>query len=171
LLDFLQWLKDLIDRALRAIEREPATAAVVKWAVFTLVAILIVTIGYRLFRHYREARGDAAVRFKTAGVADLWKESERAARRGDYTEAAHLLYAALVRTLVLQGAVRFHSSKTTGEYARELQRRGGPLVAPFTEFVKAYEVVVYRDGTCDADRYAALRHLAEPIVRPRQMAA
>lgn len=171
MLDLLHWLKSLIDRALRAIGREPATAIIVKWTVFTLVAILILVIGYRLFQHYRETRGDTAVRFRTAAVADLWKESEQAASRGDYTEAAHLLYAALVRTLVLQGAVRFHSSKTTGDYVRELRRRGGPLMAPFTEFVQAYEVVVYRDGGCDANRYAALRHLAEPVVRPRQVAA
>lgn len=175
LLDIVRWLLEKFARLVLAINQSPTAAFIIKYTMLALAAIVVAAIAYRLFRHYRATRGDAAVRFGSGNAADLWKEAERAASHGDYTEAAHLLYAALVRTMVVRGAVRFHPSKTTGDYLRELRRRGGatagPLLSPFTEFVRAYEVVVYRDGTCDAERYGTLRALADPVVRPQRAAA
>lgn len=171
LLEAWEWLKQHFAQLMQAIARNQTTSLVVKYTTLTLALLIVGAIVYRLLGHYRETRGTVNVRFGTDDVADLWTESERAASRGDFTTAAHLLYAALVRTLTVRVEVRYHSSKTTGDYVRELRRRGGVLVAPFTEFVREYEVVVYRDGTCDAERYRLLRHLAEPVVRPQQAAA
>ena len=78
--------------------------------------------------------------------------------------------------LVSQGVFRAHPSKTIGDYVRELRRASakgsvGSLLNTFTDFARVYEVVVYRDGSCDANRYATLRELVVPLMRPRKIAA
>jgi hypothetical protein len=171
LAEFLQWLWNWIHRISQAIASTPGAAPVARFTLYTAVALLVVAVGYRVVRHYLETRGGTRLRFSGGVVADLWKDSERAAAQGNFTAAAHLLYAALLRRLVLRGTLRFHSSKTTGDYVRELRRTGGAVLVPFTTFVRAYEVVIYRDGTCDAERYTTLRALAEPIVHPARAAA
>jgi len=168
----IRWIARVIAAIFETVSETPGAGRIVQFTLYGLVAILVVVLGYRLFRHYQATRGHAPNRFNTDDVTNLWKDAERAAAAGDYTAAAHLLYAALIRMLVLRGVLRFHPSKTSGDYVRELRRGdSGILLTPFVDFVRAYEVVVYRDGTCDAPRYAMLRALGDPIVRPRRAAA
>ena len=166
------WLMEAIARIAHAIGRIPGASRVVEIFLYAVPAVLVAYFCYRLWEHYRTPHGEARLRLSRENVADLWRESLRAAGAGDTTRAAHLLYEAFVRSLVVRGLVRFHPSKTTGDYVRELRRRGqSPLLDQFTNFVRLYEVVVYRDGACDAARYAALREIAEPIIVQRRAAA
>jgi hypothetical protein len=156
---FWQWLYSI-----------PGGEHVVKGALYVIALIVVVVAGYYIITYFTTRHRGEPVANERA-VRDLWKASEQSAARGDYTGAAHLLYASLLHTLMGRGAVRFHPSKTAGDYARELARRSGTFHAPFAAFVRAYDVVIYRDGMCDQPHYQTLRSLAEPIIRPMGIAA
>jgi hypothetical protein len=96
--------------------------------------------------------------------ADAWHDAERLAAAGQFTDAAHALLAALLAVFARRGEVRLHASKTAGDYARELARRGSPARAAFQQFRRRYDAVIFGSGTCDAGEYAALLRDATPIL-------
>jgi hypothetical protein len=96
--------------------------------------------------------------------ADAWRDAERLAAAGQFTEASHALLAALLSGFAQKGEVRLHASKTAGDYARELARRGSPGRAAFQQFRRRYDAVIFGTGACDAAGYAALLRDAEPIL-------
>ncbi|HXD22767.1 MAG TPA: DUF4129 domain-containing protein, partial [Gemmatimonadaceae bacterium] len=117
----------------------------------------------------------AAVAAKNAGpaaaampsherAADAWHEAERLAALGQFTDAAHALFAALLTVFARRGEVRLHASKTAGDYARELARRGSPARGAFQQFRRRYDAVIFGSGTCDAGEYAALLRDATPML-------
>lgn len=95
---------------------------------------------------------------------DAWREAERLAAAGRYTDASHALLAALLAGFAQRGEVRLHVSKTAGDYARELARRGSPARGAFQQFRRRYDAVIFGAGTCDAGEYAALLRDAAPIL-------
>jgi hypothetical protein len=100
-------------------------------------------------------------------AADRWAEAQRLAAAGQYTEAAHALYAALLESIARGEELHLHPSKTVGDYARELRRRSSALLPRYRDFARSYEVVVYGLGICDQDRYERLYSLASGMVEPR----
>ena len=99
--------------------------------------------------------------------SDPWVVAQRLAAAGQFTEAAHALYASVLRGLAARNQVRVHPSKTVGDYARELRRRSSALVSPFREFARSYEVVIYGLGYCDRERYDRLYALARSMIPAR----
>lgn len=91
--------------------------------------------------------------------------AQELAARGEYTEAAHALYRALLEALARRERVRLHPSKTVGDYVRDLRQRSSSLFGRFRDFARSYETVVYGIGVCDRERYERLLALAAPIVR------
>ena len=88
------------------------------------------------------------------------------AARGDYTAAAHALYAALLDAGARQDQIKIHPSKTAGDYVREVRRISSPIFPGFRDFARAYEFVIYGLGVCDRERYERLLSIALPIVAP-----
>ena len=123
-----------------------------------LLTALVVLGLVRFVISYREAHDPRlrARRERARGGSDGIAEAERLAAAGDYTAAAHALYAGLVGALASRGLVRRHASKTSGDYARELRRRGVPEHRAFEPFRRRYDRVLYRELVCTADEYAAL---------------
>ena len=101
---------------------------------------------------------------------DPWAEAENLAAAGDYMRAAHALYQAVLRRLADHERIRVHSSKTSGDYARDLRRRGSPLAAGFQAFGRRFDRVVFGAGVCTADDFAALRRDALAIPERREAA-
>jgi hypothetical protein len=99
--------------------------------------------------------------------ADAWSAAQLLASRGDYTAAAHALYAALLDAGARQEQLKLHPSKTAGDYVREVRRHASPMFPRFRDFARAYEIVIYGLGVCDRERYERLLSLALPIVAPR----
>ena len=97
---------------------------------------------------------------------DPWRAAQELAARGEFTPAAHALYAALLQAAARQQQVRLHPSKTVGDYVRELRRRSSTHFDRFREFARTYEMVIYGLGYCDEPRYERLRALVAPIVSP-----
>lgn len=160
----VQWIADGYHRLFDALGGVPhgrfvATAAA---AVVVLLVVARVTYAARL----RTASHDGARRRTIGGIrsGDPWSEAERLAASGHFTEAAHTLYRATIATLAAGGFVRLHESKTTGDYVRELGRRGAPSHAAFRRFGARYDRIIYGTGICDAEDYRKLLEEARVVL-------
>jgi len=169
-----QWFLALLGRVfafvMRAYEQVRASP-VLFWTLVTLVAALVLAIVARAvvmwrWQHFDVAHSAAWRRMGGASGDDPWAAAEAFAASGDYTSAAHALYAAMLESAARQQQIRLHPSKTVGDYVRELRARSSSMFARFREFGRSYEMVIYGIGTCDAARYQQLYTLAIPVVRP-----
>lgn len=167
----LLWCLLFLDRVWHAVSSVPGGALVAKLTAAALVLLVVGALLYQLTVTVWPSRRARTLRVRTLD-RDPWGAADRCAREGAYVDAAHWLYSAVVHRLAAHGEVRFHPSKTAGDYLRELRRgqRRGALehVLPF---VRAYEIIVYRDERCDAAEYAQLKALAESAQQRYQTAA
>lgn len=161
------WFSEMIDRLTSAVGSSP----VAYWAARVLLVLLVAAILARLAfvawaRWQARDPSRAAARARRGIGRDPWEGAQAAAAAGRYTEAAHLLYVALLAALAGRERLRLHPSKTAGDYARELRGRASPAFAPFREFATGYETVVYDLQHCDRERFEQLRTLALPLLEP-----
>jgi hypothetical protein len=87
-----------------------------------------------------------------------------------YSDAVHLLYAAVVDALARARVVRPHLAKTSGDFARELRTHGHPSHDPFRVFVRRFDRLFYGYDVCDATSFETLYADAERVVRATRMA-
>ena len=159
----MRWLVQLISRLLSAAAEHPAISRVVVWGVGIIVALVIVRLIYGAM--VGSSRRGSTVRARATLGTDWWARAQQLAAAGNYTEAAHALYLALLHANARRGHLTLHDSKTTGDYVRELRGRAAPpTLAAFTTFTRSYETVIYDLGTCDAERYGRLRDVAAPWI-------
>jgi hypothetical protein len=165
--EFFDWLGSKLHFARDARHTSP----VAYWTVITVAALVATAVIARLWYvgYQRRKRGIAArpaARGAAAGFGrDPWAAAQQHAAAGDFTAAAHALYAALLAAIARRGLVRLHPSKTAGDYVRELRARSASVLGGFRDFARAYDVVVYGSGECDRERYERLQQLAIPIVQ------
>ena len=163
LANFLRWLGEILG----AVSRSGAAHQ----AAIVVIVLLLVIIAVRIVLALMS--GDLVLRRVGPGWTasgkggDAWADAQRLAAAGRFTDAAHALYAALLRALAARDQVRIHPSKTVGDYTRELRRRSSALVTPYREFARSYEVVIYGLGHCDRERYDRLYALARTMLPPR----
>lgn len=172
---FLGWLIERLSALFRWIESLFGTvhrSPPLYWAVLALLALILAALIWRAVQLWRlrgiaraEAMAWDSTVYRRAG-RDPWQVSQELAARGDFTGAAHALYAALLESAARRQEVRLHPSKTVGDYVRELRGRSSSLFARFRDFARSYETVIYGLGRCDEERYRRLHALAVPIVRP-----
>ena len=171
---FWGWVFDLLRRAwalldplLSVLRRSP----LLYWTVIALLALVMVAVVGRAIYLWRQRRlfDAAALAWESSPLRragrDPWSAAEELSARGDYTDAAHALYAALLDSAAHAGQIRLHPSKTAGDYVRELRNRSSAIFSLFREFAHSYETVIYGIGTCDAERYRRLYALAGEVVR------
>jgi hypothetical protein len=160
-----QWLMAALRWVGAAADDSPLLQRAVYAGTLLLVGALLARAAYVALA---SARGDGRRRARggrgDAERIDPWRAAQSEAAAGRYTDAAHLLYRALLEAVSRQDAVRLHPSKTVGDYVRELRARRSAVFAPFRDFARAYETVVYGAGSADRDRYETLYALAAPIV-------
>lgn len=155
------WLLDLLRELISATRG----SGVVRWFTTVLVVMIVVLIVVRLVMAARADEG-AVVRAsaRAGGRADPWGDAERLSAAGNFTDAAHLLLAALLLAFAERGEVRLHASKTAGDYARELRRRGSPAHGGFRAFSRVYDRAIYGAGVVGPDDYATLRLAARGLL-------
>ncbi len=163
---FTRWFGDIVDR----LTDFTGGSATVAWTlrVLTVLAIVLIVarLGYVLWAR-RPAGTGARGRPGSADVLDdSWSRARTEAAAGRYTEAAHLLYAALLEALAVRERLRLHPSKTLGDYTRELRARSSAALGGFRDFAGSYETVVYDHQECDRERYELLHSLASRLVAP-----
>lgn len=123
------WLWDVWYRLLDWLDTlqtaHPAGFNLMLAALLAALAILLVHIGYVVWRISRPtARTAAGASAVGAAAAREDAEAQRAraqelARAGRYAEALAVEFVALLLDLERRRALRFHASKTPGEYVRE----------------------------------------------------
>lgn len=156
------WLVDAIRQLSRMVQHAPSARTVT----LTILALLVLFVVARLIlsARARDARAKAFARARTPGAStDPWRVAERLASENRYEEAAHALYHAVLAALTQAERVRLHPSKTSGDYARELRRRGAVSFTPFRAFARRFDEAVYGHGRCDASAFAELRALSAPF--------
>ncbi len=101
------------------------------------------------------------------GRRDYWAESRELSASGDYVGASHALYAAVIDALARNGAVKFHPSKTSGDYALELRRGGFGSSGEFRAFARRFDRVVYGLLPVSAEEFAELSSMARQLTDVR----
>jgi hypothetical protein len=158
---FVSWIAP----AFFALRRSPPLF----WAVLIVLTLLTAAVIARWIYLWR-----ARTALRIAGTGwdahgefsrgDAWSAAQQLAARGDYTAAAHALYAALLDAGARQDQLKLHPSKTAGDYVREVRRRASPIFPTLRDFARAYDIVIYGLGECDRERYERLLSIARPIV-------
>lgn len=166
---FGAWLLDVIQWILLRL-RPGHMSSTVYWVFVAVLIALAASIlgraGYLLYLERggfrRKRRYASATEALESG--DAWTAARQLAARGDYTSAAHALYAALLQAVAAVGDIEPHASKTIGDYIRDLRTRSSRFLGAFGEFARSYETVIYGIGSCDRDRYERLHGLALRIM-------
>ncbi len=165
LLQILHWLESL-RLLLRGL---PSTRSLA----LGIVALLVLFVALRVVLSARARDSQREVgrhRRAASSTDDPWLDADRCIEAGRYEDAAHALYRGVVLTLSRQERLRLDPARTSGDYARELRRRGAASLAPFRAFTRRFDMVVYGHGRAEAQSLAELRALAEPF-RTRARAA
>jgi len=137
------------------------------------VALIVVVIVARIVvaRRIEDGRLRAHPRGRgRAGQADFWMSARELSQAGDHEAACRALYAAVLGELTRTGAIRLHPSKTSGDYARELARRGAPSAPAFRTFARQLEHLVFGGRSVSASDFDRLVSAAE-LATPRPAAA
>lgn len=161
---FIEWLAEL----LAAFRAATSDSEVLFWslaaALVLILAALVARAAYASSLRRASSRRGRRRSSLAGGGSDAWSEAERLAAAGNYTDAAHALYRALLEVVARRERLRVHPSKTAGDYARELRARSSALFGQFRQFARSYEVVIYGLGHCDRARYDQLVSLASGIM-------
>lgn len=132
------------------------------------IVVIVVLVYARVVAERRaaEARQSRAGARATRGERrDRWRAADELAASGRYGDATHELYAAVVESLAIGGLVRYHASKTNGDYARELRRAGAPVAAEFRAFGRRFDRAVFATSETTREEYVELAALAASIGR------
>lgn len=141
--------------------------------VIVAVALIVIVIVARIVvaRRVEDGRIRAGARGRgRAGQTDFWMSARELAQAGDHEAACHALYVAVLGELTRVGAIRLHPSKTSGDYARELARRGAPSAPAFRSFARQFEHLVFGGRSVSASDFDRLASAAE-LATPRPAAA
>lgn len=169
----IKWVIDLLDRLLRGIFGEPrggagnvsgwpGTPEMLRFLLFVLVAVLLVSVAVLLWRARRVRREmGAATTPMPRSVPDLTDEATGAdalpeegwrdlanelMERGEYRLAARALFLAMLAWLAEDGLVRLARFKSNRDYAGELRQRSHvhpQLLDTFCASARMYEAVWY----------------------------
>jgi hypothetical protein len=126
-----------------------------------LVGVVMMFVVVRLLRDLQITRsksGPASAPLEEQPTPRaLYKQACNAANRGDYGNAALLLFAATVALLDRQGAVDGTSSATVGDLRRELRARNAALLAPFDAVATPFVQKAYAERAVDEPQWHRAR--------------
>lgn len=160
-----RWIRDVFEQ----IKAWPDTKYVLIVAAIAVILVVAVRIAIeaRLEEHRSAGRG---LRALDGGVRDYWALAAELDAAGKYLEACHAIYFAALGAMSRAGIVRFHASKTSGDYARELRTRASPQAAEFSQFARQFERCAYGWSAPTHDDYLGLARAADALA-PRRVAA
>jgi uncharacterized protein DUF4129 len=138
--------------------------------IFALLVVLALVLAHGLWIVWRTVRAAASPEEADLGPSvseprdSAWyfREADRAAERGRRAEALQLAFVGLALTLDGRGLLRYHTSKTPVECAREAQL-AGPDRERLRALVGALYAHTFGARPLEADEY---RHWRDDIARP-----
>lgn len=153
-----QWLFDLR-------ESHPAAFRLLLAGMILLVIAIFMHAGWVFLQTVRaagaRAPGETAAPAVRRDQAWYRHEADRLAGLGHYAEAMQYDFLALVLALDASSLVRFHPSKTPGEYSREA-RLAPAAQAEFRTLVRTLYAYVFARRSCGPAEFAEWRALAAP---------
>ena len=163
-----QWIGDVYRSLIDALGGVPHGRLVASLAAAAVALLVIARVVYAARLRSMNSEDELPdVLSRSGRASDPWREAEALAASGQFTEAAHALYRATIAMLAASGSVRFHESKTSGDYARELRRRAVSAYTPFRRFGARYDRLIYGSGSCSAEDYSALLADARGVAATR----
>lgn len=161
----LRWFRDLF----LEIKGWPGA----RYMLITAAVALILIVAARIIIGQRmEARRRAGVGLRAIGGErrDYWALGAELDAAGNHVAACHAIYVGVLDALTRAGMVKFHASKTGGDYARDLRKRGAPAAGEFTSFAKEFDRSVYGWTAPGHDDFVRLARAGESIVARRAAA-
>ena len=138
------------------------------WCVLTLVAILahlIWTVGLLVWPNTHRQNvisGSGSERVRSMSFEELYERARELAEKGAFAEAISFMIVAMLRLLDSVGTIRFHESKTNGDYVREYPSDHAGR-SEFRQFVLVFEQTIYGRLHGDRQTYSKMNSLMEQI--------
>jgi hypothetical protein len=123
-----------------------------------LVGTVLAGIAYR--RELREPEHRGFGDRPRGAILDPWTEAQNAALAGNYLEAAHALYLAVLHTLAISDRLVIDSAKTVADYTRDLRGASSRSLPLYRDFARVYEPVVWGSLECDRAAFEQLSAIA-----------
>ena len=160
----LMWLLDWLERATPLLRHLPSTRSL-GLALIGLLVLFVVT-RFVLANRWREGAGmGGSPRRSSSSLGDPWLAADALIAERRYEEAAQALYRGVILSIVRDERLRLDPSRTSGDYARELRRRGATSLVPFRAFTRRFDVAVYGYGGVGDTAVGELRALSAPFRR------
>jgi hypothetical protein len=159
--EIFDWMRALI-RALGA----TIDAPVLKWglpAAALLIAGLILARSVHLKRMGHRPLTRARDDNQSPDSRDPWVAAHSTARAGNYLEAAHILYFAVLEAIERRDRIVIDSAKTVGDYLRDLRHSNSVALPLFRDFARVYQPVVWGARECDLSRFEQLAGIASRL--------
>ena len=170
---FLQWLGDKLSNwKVPKLPRGLAWLLMVvllTWSVLTLVAILV-HLGWTVYVLWRgrasgpapDAQGNGFGARACESYEDLIARMRELAGKGAFYDAIAVMMIALLRWLDRASVLRFHQSKTNGDYVHEYPA-DSPTRDQFGHFVLTFDETIYGGGACGRQVYQQIHSMFEQI--------
>ena len=161
----LRWVRDLLEQL--------GALPGARYLLIAAVALIVIVIAGRIvIGQQMEARrlAGAGLRAVDGERRDYWALAAELDAAGNYVGACHAIYVGVLDALARTGVVKFHASKTGGDYARDLRQRRAAVAGEFASFTRQFDRSVYSWSAPTHDDYLRLAQAAESIV-PRRAAA
>lgn len=134
-----------------------------------IIGLILLVVVVRLLRTIQLAR--SALRPNSEPLAEapnplsLYKRACNAASRGEYGNAALLLFGATVALLDLRGAVEAGRSATVGDLRRGLRARDAALIAPFDAVAAPFVARAYAERSVDEMQWNRARDAFDHLLQ------
>ncbi len=140
------------------------------WCVLTLLAILghfiwtviVLLRGLAGKKRGTSLRQPSFDRMAQRSYEDMCRQMGALARRGLFREAVGVMMLALLRWLDETDILRFHESKTNGDYVMEYPRASAGR-EDFRRFVLAFDATVYGSEACERRAFQNLNAIFERV--------
>jgi hypothetical protein len=155
------WVRSLIEAISKAIHVNPN----LKWAlpVAALVVVGLIVARVLHVKRMSERRTSHTPDYRQSASSDPWLAAHSAARAGNYLEAAHTLYLAVLQAIERRDRIAVDSAKTVGDYLRDLRHKNSVALPLFRDFARIYQPVVWGSRDCDHDRFEQLAGIASRL--------
>jgi hypothetical protein len=160
---FTRWIWERVMDLLSSVNGSSLTRTITVGMIVLILVLIAARIAIGISAERKLRRTGPASR-PNVGGATLLADAETLAAQGDFTAAAHALYAGTLAALAARGEIRLHASKTTGDYARELRRRNSTSLPSLQSFRSRYDRVIYGDMRCSEGDYRALERDARAMI-------
>lgn len=133
----------------------------VGWVVLPAVLAVLVFLLARVSRAHQVRPGTSRTSGAAPTPANHLRLAEESIARGAYPEAARHLFEAAVTHLAALGELLAASTKTNGDYARELRRRRSSAQSSFQTLSRGCDELWYHAASHADDRASAYNRVIE----------